>query len=752
MSALVNYLQEKISCAYNINDKNCVVKNLMSIIDTIKGNSSELFADDSFDLKTHIQNINSVSLMYDKETDEEKKKSLKKKKAALKYKLPVFLPSIHVKGNHDENNFTDYTNIISIDIDKLTSEKIEKLKILLNKIPSLIFYFVSPSGMGIKCFFAIENENITDVNFVKSLHLHLFDKFRETFKKNGFVIDESCKNIGRLCYISYDPNLYLNEKIKPIKITTTQIKSISKKSKQIELKGKGQDYVLETFYEWISANTDIFLQKQNEYQKWFLLFNSVFKYLEKNEEQTKSFCHRVMSFKSDYDFDSNEKHFDHWIKSHDSSKAPHLSYMLTPFLKEGLDLGDKALNKEFLESKSTDIPFMLEEQEIYLTRDKWTNSLQFVMRGKKTDPTEEVYNASINYIREIYDKKLNKNDIREYIDDERYIKIVDNFTKILNDNKSNDATDLENFIDCLTTDNNEAFLFCLIDSMMGVFDNVFTKNYYKYIFVLKGRSNVGKTFVMRKLISPFDEYKSENFKWKDYDKDNLIQLTQNIFIYDDELAATTKADIESIKSMTSMDSVNIRPPYGHRAIKSKRIASFFGSSNPDQFYKDDTGAYRFISFELKDVNRELLSKINFSKAWGYVWNLYNSNQREMVSEKRNSFLYELNESSRITSPEEDVLRNDYIITDKYETQALQIFNYLKLQGLNNITYPSINKILKNLGYEKKKTNKGYMYNCKLKNLFDETFSLTKKELLEKYLDDNDIDIDELLDIKSKLNG
>jgi hypothetical protein len=111
-------------------------------------------------------------------------------------------------GSRVEKNIKDYTGFMVLDIDKLSSEKV---KWIFEKIISIDFTsmaFISPSGLGIKI---IVRTNNTDPKLHKNCY-HELAKFYEDALK--IELDKSTCDVGRVCFFSYDPNVFFNEKSK----------------------------------------------------------------------------------------------------------------------------------------------------------------------------------------------------------------------------------------------------------------------------------------------------------------------------------------------------------------------------------------------------------------------------------------------------------------------------------------------------------------------------------------------------------
>ena len=120
----------------------------------------------------------------------------------IKKTLPAFTVSATYKENRKKKNIESYTNLLHLDYDYV--DNVQELKAKVNDIPYTYAAFISPSGNGLKVL--VKSDNIL------STHTFSFNALKEHYDGIvGVTSDNSVKDILRLCFISYDPDLYLNE-------------------------------------------------------------------------------------------------------------------------------------------------------------------------------------------------------------------------------------------------------------------------------------------------------------------------------------------------------------------------------------------------------------------------------------------------------------------------------------------------------------------------------------------------------------
>ena len=120
-------------------------------------------------------------------------------------KIKNTLPCIVFSGEFSERNgngLINHCGLMSVDFDKYPSHDI-MIKHLdeLKKNKHFVSLFISPSGKGIKGVVSIPNST-------KETHPRYFKEFQNKF--NFEYWDNSCSNVDRVCFESYDPNIYIN--------------------------------------------------------------------------------------------------------------------------------------------------------------------------------------------------------------------------------------------------------------------------------------------------------------------------------------------------------------------------------------------------------------------------------------------------------------------------------------------------------------------------------------------------------------
>ena len=122
----------------------------------------------------------------------------------IKSGLLGFTASGTFGASRTKANITTYSQIVGLDFDHIPLSEIQQVVTMVNECKYTFASFISPSGEGIKVFIKI-NSNAAQ-------HTIAYNQVANFYKNStGFDFDAKCKDITRLCFVSYDTNLYLNE-------------------------------------------------------------------------------------------------------------------------------------------------------------------------------------------------------------------------------------------------------------------------------------------------------------------------------------------------------------------------------------------------------------------------------------------------------------------------------------------------------------------------------------------------------------
>lgn len=216
----------------------------------------------------------------------------KQKTKELADKIKVTLPAICFSGTFTkraDNSIIEHSGLICLDFDKYESDELlneDRAKLIADKYTFALF--TSPSGNGLKVLVKIPLEIDN--------HKKYFDALEKHYNNNHF--DTTSKNISRVCFESYDSELFLNKKSK---IWTDKVED-----EQFDYRFDAPTIKLENENEiikrlWVWFNKSYSMSKGSRNHNLFILV-SAFNDYGISEIETNRFCNQFIA----NDFTQNE--------------------------------------------------------------------------------------------------------------------------------------------------------------------------------------------------------------------------------------------------------------------------------------------------------------------------------------------------------------------------------------------------------------------------------------------------------------
>lgn len=170
------------------------------------------------------------------------------------------------------------------------------------------------------------------------------------------------------------------------------------------------------------------------------------------------------------------------------------------------------------------------------------------------------------------------------------------------------------------------------------------------MLVLQGPQNLGKTRWLMSLTPKNLRLAKEGQTLNPNDRDSVKQATQFWLVELGELDATfRKSDIAALKSFITRESDIFRKAYAEDDSHFARRTVFFGSVNPKHFLHDPTGARRFWTLEVADVDH-IHQHIDMQQVWAQVLELWKAGEQIYLTPQEHEALSESNEEFQAIDP------------------------------------------------------------------------------------------------------
>ena len=175
--------------------------------------------------------------------------------------------------------------------------------------PSIVLAFISPRGAGLKVWVRID---------LKFKHGECFntivDHLKEVHPKWAEKVDPSGSDITRLCFLSHDPDAYLNPNhavAPPFRMPAKDENDIFDDSYDPNLFANTGEVNLSVLERWVSAAEQVadFADDRAVWRNLGFAFASI-------GEEGRGFFHRISCTSKKYDEKENDKKFSYWLKKY----------------------------------------------------------------------------------------------------------------------------------------------------------------------------------------------------------------------------------------------------------------------------------------------------------------------------------------------------------------------------------------------------------------------------------------------------
>jgi hypothetical protein len=621
----------------------------------------------------------------------------------IRTKLKTSLGGITISGTfieRKEANLIAHSGFIGIDIDNNNNYQ------SLIDDPYVYSIFTSVSGLGFCAIFKIE----------PSKHKESFNWIRNyLFNTYGFVADEAPKNVASLRYVSYDPDLYLNEKSKKCKFLVE--KKITNRALPVIL---SEDKFSQLVKEAINKGLNI-TDTYDDYMKVAFAIANGFGELGRNN------FHALAQMSMKYDSVSAEKQYNIALQDKGSKKIT-IGYLYWVFKNNGLVFKNEdqhsvtaaVLAKKNKRSKEATISQLEQlnglshEQAEQLVHEVYNrddispatisgdteklieNVAQFIQQNYNIKKniitaiyenngsifTKEAFNTCYLKTKMLFNTKEITSDLIEKIIMSEFTPQYSPIMEYIDSNRyRNTSGNLDSLARTINTHTNNhiAFVRKWFIGMIALIHG----HPCRLVLTLVGGQNTGKTEFFRRLLpSKLKQYYAESKL--DAGKDDDILMCQKLVVMDDEMGGKSKADEKRLKELTSKQIFSLRAPYAKHNEDFKRLAILCGTSNETDIISDPTGNTRILPINVISINHDAYNSIDKDELFMEAVRAYESGERfEMTKDE----LIDLDSVSKEfeTTPYERELLLQYLmppegIFNREWMSTTEIKNYIEQQS------------------------------------------------------------------------
>lgn len=655
----------------------------------------------------------------------------KELRRAAKTKMPNVTIS-GIFGKRADNDCKAHSGFIAIDLDDLGNE-VESTRELLKTDPYLYSAFTSVSGTGLCLLYKIDPEK----------HREAFEAIADyLIKKYQLIVDPTGVNPSRTRFVSYDPDLFINE-------GSLKFKKYLPKPKQRKI--TTTIFVQSEFDEVIKKMVDANVSCVEDYRDWR---DIAFGLADQFGEAGRSHFHSLSSCSSKYESSMCDKQYTHALQRNGrpgnkitvatiywfakqagintySEKTNRIAAATSSGKKAGLDAKTIAKNlKQFEGIENADeiiqqafaanTSFSSGESLVENIR-MWIRHTHKLKRNLITRKVEDdgVVQQEVDLNTMFLDAKIIFNDLSFEL-----------FTKIIFSRNTPDYNPITDFIRSIEWDGEERLniLGACINSNTGVLEwrcNMVRKWYVGIIssvfgftnelnFILVGGKNTGKTKFFT-LLLPEELQPYFGRSQLNRGTDDEILMCEKLIILNDEYGGKNKTDERTEKRMMAAPGFSLRVPYGRGNEDVTRIASLCGTCNEMDVLDDATGNRRIIVMESAGkFNYQLYNSIDKYQLLAEAYQAFKNGERPELNDDEIIILEATTDGaySKVVM-EAELIQQHFLPPEKCNpwdfltTTEIKVF--LENHTKSNLNINKLGAQLRKLGYERECQGSKYGY-------------------------------------------
>ncbi len=568
----------------------------------------------------------------------------KEERSLAKQRLPYV--TISGRFSHRSNaGLIEHSGLIALDFDDLSNYS--AFREMMRNDPYVYAAFMSASGRGVCVVIKINPEN--HIDSFRALEQYFYENYHEVA-----TIDKTVKDIARARYISFDPDLFYNEKSK--KWTKVLKEPANKKPapKAIFVSSDFDDIVRQIQHRGVDICS--------AYGDWVRCGYAI---AEKFGEQGRDAFHTVSMNNTGYKQAQCDKLYSNCCKG--SSSGLHANYATFVYLAKSAGITtmsertkiiaqaasfamagkrDPASAIKYLEgqgipeAESRDIVQQVFDLGIEVREDAEIDLIQSWLRQEHVFRKNEVSRSIEKDTKEMDDTsfkdvyisaktafpKVSFEDIFRIITSS-FTMNYNPFVEFFNEHKDlpPDPGIIDRYFSCITSDKPKEFVcFYATKWLVGAISNMMAGDVSPLMLVLSGSQGTGKTEFFRRMIPPGWEKLYYAESKMDAGKDDEILLCKKAFIFDDEMSGKSKKEDKHLKQILSKKHITVRAPYGRTSETLRRIATLCGSTNELELLFDPTGNRRMIPIKVLSIDYAAIDRIDRIQLFVEAYRLFTS--------------------------------------------------------------------------------------------------------------------------------
>lgn len=580
-----------------------------------------------------------------------------------KGELPAVTFSARFSGGRRYDKLVEYIGEISLDFDKKTEEELQRIRRAVEGCPHTHISFRSPRGSGSK---VTVRTSLADGSLpqspdeVRNYHAHAYDQVAAFYEKLCSTgLDEACKDMTRLCYLSHDDEVYFNPDAQVFVVDP----ALPLREKPKRTTGRKKGSVEKTVDDTAGRPSDHIRYTPGE-----------------SRALLATLLHR----------------HDHKETYSEGNRNNYLYKLACTYNCYGIPMHEAQL---FIRANFSDLP-----------AEELDSAVMSAYRHTEEFNTRKLSTAQWNflhieqYIRSHYDTRYNlvkhrmecsprgagtfcelddqmENTIWMELNEAGYTCNVKNVGNLIYSDFSQSYHPIRLYMEQLPawdgidhlarlarsvgTANADFWQKGLTHFLVGMVAAATRDDIVNHLcLLLCSKQNLGKTTFINRLLPP--ELRAEYLSTGTItpgNKDDLARISQFMLINFDEYEGMNGRELSQLKDLITRSTITLRLPYARRTQNFPHVASFAGTCNYPQVLHDPTGNRRFLCFE---VDRIELYDIDYPQLYAQIKHLLDNGYRYWFEADEVNEIESNNQPFIFNTPEEEMLLTHFRKPKRFE--------------------------------------------------------------------------------------
>ena len=587
--------------------------------------------------------------------------------------LPCFAVAVRFSGGKHKRNICAYTGLTIVDIDHVPAEKMQQVLALVREDPHTLLAYTTVSGQGVRVItrFALntsnDNDNVNDNCLPDgkstSTLTSTFSNYKQAFLQvnkyytqlTGHATDEKCKNATRLSCLSHDPDVYYNPNSESFYVESLNRRPVGRPCRNVrpeQVEGHIRTELQQRGVEYTAGNHNNYIAQS---------------------------CY-LMNRYGVSEADCTEWAVNHFSDYQDSGN--NVAGIVASCYLQTTEHATRRPPREERGGQATvaQIEAFLAEH-VHLRRNVVTGFVE-VLYLNENDNENHTKHSTLN----------SQPDFRQFTDDDRNslwralsrelgVRVVrQDISAVVKSDFSPRYHPFEEYIGSLqpwdgTTDH--------VDRLASMVTVCGDQNYFRRVFkkwlvafiaaifdpeevnheilVFIGRQGCYKSTWFHYLLPPElrQYFLPKLMSNSGITKDDLFKIAQSGLVCLEEIDNMKQRDLNQLKALTTMRTINERRSYGEFNELHRHIASFCATGNNRFFLTDHTGNRRFLTFEIESIVPPQTYEYNYEGVYAQAYALWRQGYRYWFNDEENDEINQCNTEFESPNKERELIMKYY---------------------------------------------------------------------------------------------